>query len=384
MTSVLLSGGNLVLPGAHEFSEGSIRLDRGLVGSVGVVDREPADVVADVSGLVVAPGLIDLQVNGGWGDDLTLDPTRVWAIGERLASVGVTSWLPTLVSPSIEKMETALEVTEVGAPSDWPGATPLGWHFEGPWISPEMRGAHRASALHAPPMGLAQARRASMVTLAPELDGADDFIAVLSRAGVVVSVGHSAASCSQTRAAFDAGATMGTHLFNAMSGLHHREPGVAGALLDDERTSVGLIVDGLHVVPEMVKLVWAAAGDRVVLVSDAMAATCVGNNESSLGDQAVRIVEGSARLADGTLAGSLSTLRDGVANLTAFAGCHPARALRAACEAPAKALGDFGRGRLSPGAAGDLVVLSPALEVEATIISGRLVYSTPQFQERME
>lgn len=276
----------------------------------------------------VAGGYVDLQINGGWGHHFSHDPSTIWDVGERLVEHGVTQFLPTLVSEGFDQLDEALAVLEAGPPAGWAGATPLGWHLEGPWLHPDRVGAHRPAALRSPVLTDAIDRRrgVALVTLAPELPGALEVITELARRGVIVSMGHSTASFDEAIAGIDAGARMGTHLFNAMSGLHHREPGLAAALLDDDRAGVGLIADGAHVAPEMVRLAWRLAGDRIVLVSDAV--SLLGTTEQAV-----------AKRGDGTLMGATVALDRCVMNVVEFGAAGVDGAAAAASVVPRRLLG---------------------------------------------
>jgi N-acetylglucosamine-6-phosphate deacetylase len=276
--------------------------------------------------LTVPGGYLDLQINGGWGHHFSNDPASIWQVGTRLVEHGVTQFVPTLVSDGFDRLDDAIAVLEAGPPAGWVGAEPVGLHLEGPWLSPHRAGAHRIDALRSPDPSEVRGRGwVRIVTLAPELPGATAAIEQLSRSGIVVSLGHSEASAAEASRAIDAGASMGTHLFNAMSGLHHRSPGLAAALLLDSRASFGIIADGEHVAPDMVRLAWSAAPDRLLLVSDAVAA--LGST-----DQPV------ARLVNGTLAGAVVAIDEGVRNLVDFCGCPLADAARAASSRPRAAL----------------------------------------------
>jgi len=301
-------------------------------------------------------GLIDLQVNGAGGFDLTTEPERLWDVGEALTAFGVVAFVPTLVSPSWPIVERARTALDAGAPAGYRGATPLGWHVEGPFLAPARAGAHDPAALRLPDRGAvadwSPAAGIRVVTLAPELPGALVVAADLASRGVVVSAGHSAATFDQARAGFDAGITAVTHLFNAMAPLDHREPGLAGAALADPRVTIGLIPDGLHVHPAVVALVWRLAGpDRLAIVSDATAALGQPPGAHRLAGRDVEFVEGAVRLPGGVLAGSALGLDAGVRNLATFAGIDPALACRAATAVPARLLGfdpaglDLGAGR---------------------------------------
>lgn len=237
---------------------------------------DPVDRVVDGSGMTVESGFVDLQVNGGFGHDFTADPARIWDVAARLPEHGVTAFLPTLISPTIAEARAADAVLAAGPPDGWVGAIPLGLHLEGPALNPVLRGAHPADRLVEPTdgvvgewLGLDHLR---LVTLAPELPGALAAIDRLVEAGVTASIGHTAATAAQVTSAADAGATMVTHLFNAMAPFHHREPGPIGAALTDDRLFIGVIADGIHVAPEALALAWRAAGpERIILTTDAIA-----------------------------------------------------------------------------------------------------------------
>jgi N-acetylglucosamine-6-phosphate deacetylase len=303
-------------------------------------------------------GLIDLQVNGAVGHDLTSSPESVWAVGESLAGDGVAAWLPTLVSPSFAIVDRARAAFAAGPPAGYRGATVLGWHVEGPFLSPLRAGAHDPAALRAPDVGAvagwSPGTGVRMVTLAPELPGALDVAERLLAAGVVVSAGHSAATCDEARAGFDAGIRAVTHLFNAMSPLDHRDPGLPGAALADERVTVCLIPDGLHVNPAVVRIVRNAVGpDRLVIVTDAIAALGMVPGTYRLAAVDVLVDESgdaprSARLADGRLAGSVVSMPEAVRNLAHFTGVSDADARLAATTVPARLLGLSGRGSRGP------------------------------------
>jgi N-acetylglucosamine-6-phosphate deacetylase len=322
----------------------------------------------DASGLTLAPGFIELQINGGCGHDLTAEPQAIWTVGEALPQHGVTSFLPTIVSSPHAVVEEAQSVLAAGPPPDYRGARPLGLHLEGPFIS--RPGAHRAEHLRPPTLhsGWSPRNGVRMVTVAPELEGALDLIGELSTAGVVVAAGHSDATFEQGRAAIDAGVRYATHLFNAMPPLDRRAAGLATALLLDARVTVGLIADGVHLDPAIVDLAWRVAGaERVSLVTDAGAAFGAGPGHYRLGDAEVIVDEAAARLADGTLAGSTLTLPRAVANLIEFTGCDLAEALATVTATPARLLGLDDR-------PGDVVLLDERLAVVATFVDGKPVH----------
>ena len=320
----------------------------------------------DCSGLRLIPGYLDVQINGGWGIDLQETPELVWELAAKLPTVGVTGFLPTLITNGYRKLDRALACLDSGPPVGWRGATPLGWHLEGPWISADRVGAHDRSLIEAPPSdvpsSIEREKGVLLVTLAPELEGASRLIKTLAARGVVVSIGHSNASSAEAFTGLRAGASMGTHLFNAMTGLDHRAPGVAATLLADQTGAwVGLIADGEHVSAELLTLAWRLASDRVVLVSDAVAD--LGRVDAPVG-----------LLADGTIAGSLTSLDRCVKLMVDQAGAQSEAAVAAATANPARAFGLTDRGSLAIGKRADVVALDDELRVVFTMVGGELVF----------
>ena len=348
------------------------------VGRAASLAPPPGAQVIEAAGLILAPGLIDLQLNGGFGHDFTAAPESVWQVAASLPEHGVTAFLPTILSSPAEVVAEAQGALGGGPPAGFAGAQPLGLHLEGPFLNPAKRGAHNPRHLRLPDLGEAEGwsleAGVRLVTLAPELPGALEFVRVLRGRGVVVSAGHSLATYAEALAGFEAGIAYGTHLFNAMPPLEHRAPGLAGALLAEERATLGLIADGIHLHPAVVALALQAAGPRRVnLVTDAMSALGMPPGRYRLGDEEVFVDDGSARLADGRLAGSVLSLDQAVRNLIAFTGCSPQAALSAATEVPARLLGlDGERGRIAPGLRADLVLLDADLQVRLTVIGGKI------------
>jgi N-acetylglucosamine-6-phosphate deacetylase len=347
------------------------------VGTVEEVPRPPEARIVEAGGLFLAPGLIDLQLNGGFGLDFTADPSTIWEVAARLPQYGVTSFLPTIITSPVETVAAAQVVLRAGPPPGSRGATGLGLHLEGPFLNPAKRGAHNPAHLRLPAVNAiadwSVENGVRLVTLAPELPGALEVIRALRERGVVVSAGHSMATYDQARAGFEAGIAYGTHLFNAMPPLEHRAPSLAGALLTDPRAIVGLIPDGIHLHPAVVKLAWQSKGVAgVSVVTDAMAALGMPPGAYELGDFAVTVDGASARLSDGRLAGSLLSLDQGVRNLIAFTGCEVGDALSTVTTTPAKLLGLTDRGQVAPGLVADLILLTPDLQVVKTIVDGQI------------
>lgn len=321
---------------------------------------------------VVVPGLIDLQVNGAGGIDLTDDPEGLWEVATVLARYGVTAFAPTVITSAPEARERALATFRAGPPPGWRGARPLGLHFEGPFINPARKGAHPERWLAAPSLaaveGWSPESGVLMVTIAPELPGALEVIAALSGRGVIVSLGHSEASAAEVTAAVAAGARMVTHLGNAMPPLSGRRPGVMGAALDGPLVA-GVIPDGVHLDPVTLRVLWRTLGpERFLTVTDTTAALGIADGPTRLGDQDVVVSRGSVRLADGTLAGSAASLSHCLRTLMATAGATLAEAVHSCTAVPAALVGIDARGEA------DLTVLDPDLEVVATVVAGQTVY----------
>lgn len=345
----------------------------------GVIDDAPHDdETIDATGMIVSPGLIDIQINGGFGHDFTQDPTTIWDVGRRLPELGVTTFVPTIVTSPGAVTDLALEVVANRKPDDYVGADVVGLHFEGPWISPAMHGAHNPDHIVAPDSDVARRWAESglvrIVTLAPERPGADQVARILAAAGVVVSVGHSNASYEAARDALSDTASLCTHLFNQMSPFTHREPGVVGAALLSNRPAV-MIVDGLHIAEGALQLAWRLVGpDRTVLVTDAMAALGLGPGTYPLGDGPITVGDDGPRTSDGRLAGSVVTLPKAVANLSATTGATVAEALLGATANPARVLRLDDRGHLRSGGRGDVVLLDGDLAPVKTLVRGDVIH----------
>ena len=370
---------------------GSVTVDGARIVAVGPADGTPAPAGArrlDAGGRMLAPGLIDLQLNGAFGHDFTADPATIWQVAAGLPRYGVTAFLPTIITSPLEQVSAGLRVVTEGPPNGFRGAAPLGLHAEGPFLNPQKKGAHNPQHLRPPTAGAvadwSPASGMRLVTMAPELPGALDVIAMLSARGVVVSTGHSLATYEEAVAGFDAGARYGTHLFNAMPALAHRDPGLPGALLTDERMTVGFIADGTHTHRAIIDLVWRVLGPRRLnLVTDAMAALGMPPGRHRLGEYDVIVDGTSCRLDDGTragsvLAGSILEMDQALRNLIAVTGCSLGEALETMTTTPARLLGmERERGRIAPGFAADMVLLSSDLRVQTTIAAGEVVYSVP-------
>lgn len=329
-------------------------------------------------GLLVAPGFIDLQCNGAGGIDLSREPERLWEVATLLPQWGVTAWAPTIVSSDAMVRDRAIEALRQGPPNGRGfGAIPLGLHFEGPFLHHNRRGAHRAEMLVSPDPELIQTWSADngvgLVTLAPELAGGLDLVRTLVERGIVVAVGHSDASAGEALLAIDSGVSYVTHLFNAMAPFHHRNPGLAGIALADERVRVSVIADGIHLHPVTVALAQRALGSRLTLVTDSVSALGAPGSMAKVMGEAETVVGDSVRLPDGTLTGTVLSMDQAVRNLVAFSGCSVDEAVAAASTSPAAVVGAGNKGLLREGCDADLVVLTPDLRVVATILGGEVL-----------
>lgn len=330
------------------------------------------------SDIIVSPGFIDIQVNGGWGHDFTADPSSIWEVGARLPATGVTTFLPTIITAPYSVADAAIEVLLAGPPTGYLGADPIGLHIEGPWISPEWRGAHNPDHLQLPDPAVARGWGDSgvvrIVTIAPELERAAETAGILADAGVVVSAGHSGADYETAAKALGGSWGAVTHLFNQMTPFQHRAPGLVGAALLSD-VACGVIVDGIHSDPAAVRLAWELLRpSRFLLITDSMQATGLGPGRYLLGDQAVDVGPEGPRIWPGTLAGSTLTMDRAVSNLVELTSATLDQAINSATSTPARLLGLDDRGTLAPGMRADVVILDRELRVLETVIGGEVAY----------
>jgi N-acetylglucosamine-6-phosphate deacetylase len=352
---------------------GAALVDGKLVpGDVEVADGHVASVgLNSANGKGIAsPGFVDLQVNGFAGVDFfSADADGYRRAGESLLECGVTAYQPTFITSPEEELVAALaEVPDNGA-SPWI----LGAHLEGPFIAPERLGTHPAESRRDPDRALLErllaAGHVSHMTLAPELPGAFELVDLLQERGVTVSCGHSNATAAEAREAFARGAKTVTHIFNAMRPFAAREPGLAGAALVSSDVVVQVILDGVHLADDTARLVWQAAGGRVALVTDAIAAAHAGDGAYTLAGIDFEVEDGVARNADRVLAGSTVCMIDAVRNLVSL-GASVEDALAAATSVPAQIAGRTDLGTLAPGSAADVVVLDDSLEIVRVLVRG--------------
>ncbi|XP_075941301.1 N-acetylglucosamine-6-phosphate deacetylase [Anarhichas minor] len=351
-----------------------------------------ADEHVNCEGSIIAPGFIDVQINGGYGIDFSQASEDVSSglsfVSKKILQHGVTSFCPTLVTspPAVyHKVLPQVKVHDGGRG----GAGVLGFHLEGPFISVEKKGAHPESFLRTFHSGgmedlmdaYGSLDSVAMVTLAPELAGSQSVVRELCRRGITVSLGHSVANLSQAEEAVHHGASFITHLFNAMLPFHHRDPGIVGLLTSDQVPSgrtvyYGMIADGIHTNPAALRIAHRAHPSGLVLVTDAITAMGLPPGRHTLGQQVIEIQGLHAYVAGTTtLCGSIATMDMCVRHFKQAAGCSVEEALEAASLHPAQLLGvDHKKGNLDYGSDADLVLLDDALNVKATFISGEEVW----------
>ncbi|HKH17181.1 MAG TPA: N-acetylglucosamine-6-phosphate deacetylase [Solirubrobacteraceae bacterium] len=342
---------------------GDVEIDGGAIAAVGLAGGGRG---------IAVPGFVDLQVNGFAGVDfMHTDRDGYARAGEAMLATGTTAYQPTFITASEANLVAALGEVPAGRANRGPCV--IGAHVEGPFISPRRLGVHPRAWQRSPdPALLARlldAGEVRQVTLAPELPGAFDLIDLLLERGVVVSAGHTDASAAEAHLAFDRGVRTVTHLFNAMRPVVPRDPGIALAALARTDVTVQLIADGHHVAGDTLVVAWRAARGRIALVTDAVAATSMGDGDFALAGRRLVSSEGVVRGPEGQLAGSVLTMIDAVRNVHAL-GIPLEEALSAASAVPARIAGRPDLGRLAPAAPADVVVLDDNLEITRVLVGG--------------
>lgn len=377
--------GAVVLPD-RVIENGLVQVEGGKIAGVWDLETTAAPVhdprdTNVVEGGYIAPGFIDLHVHGGGGADfMDGDPEAVATITETHARYGTTGLLATTLTAPEDAIAAAVRAAKA-APRR--GARVLGFHVEGPFVNMKMKGAQDGRYIR--PATVAEAERWLAlgdaddrwhVTIAPEIEGATETIRYLAGRGAVVSAGHTECTYAQLKSASEAGLSHVTHLYNAMRGLHHREPGTVGGALTLPGVTVELIADGIHVHPASLAVAVRARGAAdVLLVTDAMRATGMPDGEYLLGELKAFVKEGAARLEDGTLAGSVLTMATAVKNMVKLAGAALPEAVAMASLNPARKHRLDGRkGAIAPGLDADLVLLDQDLNVVTTIVGGDIAF----------
>jgi len=381
MPETIVIKGNVLTP-REQIGGGSVVVEDGRIAEVSE-GKAPQGRVLDFEGCYVVPGFVDIHVHGGAGEDVMdasdggLDRLSLF-----LAAGGVTSFLATTNTDSHERTLKAVREIGEAAKRGTRGARLLGLHMEGPYISMERSGAQNRAHIRLPALDeLGQASLEAggslrMVTLAPEVDGALEAVRWLASRGIVPAAGHTDATYDEARAGIEAGIRHASHLFNGMRSLHHREPGLVGAALDDERVTVELIADCYHIHPAVLRIVARLKGaGRTALVSDSIAAAGLPDGDYSLGGMKVAVRHGKSLLESGTLAGSTIRLCDAVRNMVEKADVPLREAVEMASTTPARVAGAADRkGSIAPGMDADITVLDRGLSVMLTMVEGRVVY----------
>ncbi|WRP05877.1 N-acetylglucosamine-6-phosphate deacetylase [Rossellomorea aquimaris] len=371
------------------YEKGYIKIENGMITEMGersqLTNTEEYKVISLPHGYSVVPGMIDIHIHGVNGAD-TMDATReaLDTMTGTLPKEGTTSFLATTMTEASGAIEKALKATADYMSDQQRGgqAEILGLHLEGPFINSDKAGAQPLNRIQKPNVEVFKNWHAlsgeniKLVTLAPELDDEYELIRYLKENGIVASVGHSSATYDQVGEAIDAGLSHVTHLFNQMSGLHHREPGIVGASFLRKELMVELISDGIHVRPEVVQLAFNQITDeRLILITDSMRAKCLKNGQYDLGGQMVTVKDGKALLDEDTLAGSVLKMKDAFTNIQEFTTGDMRSAIKMTAENPARQLNVFDRkGSLAPRKDADIVILDENKDVYTTICKGKIAY----------
>ncbi len=354
----------------------------------------PADTTLriDATDAIVMPGFIDVHTHGGGGYNLhTTSAEEIADYATWAPRTGVTSFLIGVVGTPGALPELQLRAAVEAIEQTGSAAEPIGIHLEGPYINVERRGAHLPSWLRMPNpveterlLGLTKGHL-RLIALAPELPGASAMIAQLVDAGVTVSIGHTDATYEQTLESIGLGVTHATHCCNAMRPLHHRDPGPLGAIAESAQVNGELIADGVHVHPSMMKIVVKILGtDRTVIITDALAAAGMGDAAFEFAGQPAQVVSGVARLADGTITGSVLTMDQALRNVLTITGVSLTQAVGMLTRNPARSMRvDAYKGLLRAGYDADLLVFDEQLALQATICRGQVQYATPAWQKRL-
>lgn len=379
--------GTAVLPD-RELPNALVLLEGERIAYVGEFDANAIPegaVQVDATGLYVLPGLIDTHVHGTHGDDVMLSGADgIRRISARFPQYGTTAWLPSTISARHAELMAAVDWCVEAQHNPVDGAEIVGLHVEGPYINMKRKGAQPAEGVRDPDFDevreLLQAARGQMriMTLAPELPGGLELIRLLVAEGVIASIGHTDATYEQALEGIAAGATHATHLFNAMRPIHHRDPGVITACLNEPEVLAEVIPDGVHLHPHIVRLCLQAKGpDRAALITDAFSATGLPEGTHTLGPHRVRVEGTLCTLPDGTIAGSILTMDRAIGNATAFGGVSRVHAVRMASLIPARISGCAERkGSLEVDKDADVTLLGSDSRCRATWVGGRLLYSS--------
>jgi N-acetylglucosamine-6-phosphate deacetylase len=383
-----------------DIQRSDITVDDALIYAVGAHSGQedgsepplPETLSVDAEDAIIMPGFIDVHTHGGGGNNLhTTAVEEIQAYARWAPESGVTSFLIGVVGSPGSLPEPQLQAARVAVEQSSTAAEPLGIHLEGPYINVERRGAHLPSWLRMPNpleterlLGLTGGHL-RLIALAPELPGASSMIARLVEAGITVSMGHTDATYEQALTSIQLGVTHATHCCNAMRPLHHRDPGPLGAIAESPAVFGELIADGVHVHPSMMSIVVKILGtERTIVITDALAAAGIGDAAFEFAGQPAQVVQGVARLADGTITGSVLTMDQALRNILAITGVSLVQAVGMLTWNPARSIHvDDRKGLLQAGYDADLLVFDTQLALQATICRGGVRYATPAWQRRL-
>ncbi|UPT77387.1 N-acetylglucosamine-6-phosphate deacetylase [Sulfurovum sp. XGS-02] len=332
--------------------------------------------IIDARGAYVSAGFIDLHIHGSGGADvMDATPDALETISSTLLQTGTTSFLATTMTMSSEAIDKALQNIQLHA-AKVSGATLLGIHLEGPFINAEKHGAQDRTYVQPPNMALIEnyMNEVKMITLAPEIAGAEEFVKRLTEAypHIILSIGHSDASYEESQESFTWGISHATHLFNAMNSYHHRKPGIVGAVFDSDVTC-DMIADLVHTHPSTLELVQRVKKEKLILITDAMRAGCMKCGTYDLGGRRVEVNEGKAVLDDGTLAGSVLKMNEALSNMKKHTSMDLVEIVNAATKIPAAKLG-IAKGELREGYDADIVIFDENFSIISTIVNGEVKY----------
>jgi N-acetylglucosamine-6-phosphate deacetylase len=353
----------------------TVLFDKKIIAVSKICDLQNIEII-DAKGNYVSPGFIDLHIHGSGGAD-TMDatPEALETISSTLLQTGTTSFLATTMTMSTEAIRNALHNIQKHK-ENVSGAGILGIHLEGPFINADKNGAQDKKYVQKPNMELIKnyISEIKMITIAPEVEGAEDFVKDLTKEHphIILSIGHSDASYEKSKESFSWGVSHATHLFNAMNMYHHREPGIIGAVFDSDVTC-DIIADLVHTHPSALELAHKVKGDRLILITDAMRAGCMKCGSYDLGGQTVTVHDGKAVLANGTLAGSVLKLNEALLNMTKHTSMTRIEAVNSVTKIPARILG-LKKGQLKKDYDADIVVFDEDFSIISTIVAGEIKY----------
>ncbi|MCR1974053.1 N-acetylglucosamine-6-phosphate deacetylase [Clostridium sporogenes] len=351
---------------------------------IDILDRENVclsknDYIIDAKGLYISPGFIDVHIHGSGGKDaMDGEIESIKVISNTIAKRGVTSFLPTTMTMAKERIYKALDVIEQAMNMDLGGAKVLGAHLEGPFINPKYKGAQKVDFIKNPSFDFIKGYEnvIKIITLAPEKDENFKFLKYIKEnTDIVLSIGHSDATYEQAMAAIDNGISRATHIFNAMTPLNHRKPGIIGAIMNTD-ISCELIADNIHVHKGAINVLTKIKGkDKIILITDSMRAGCMNNGIWELGGQKVIVKNGSARLEDNTLAGSILTLDNAIKNMKNNIDASLCEIISMVTINPAKDINIYDKkGSIEKGKDSDIVIFDKDINISMTIVEGNIVY----------